>query len=60
MNNLSTLHARLDTLPMSAAERDLAKARLAQADALGALLVAATALVQRLGSPQPGPAHSRA
>lgn len=60
MKSLTTFYARLDALPMSRAERDLAKARLAQGDALGEFLVAAIALIQRLGSPQPRPAHSRA
>lgn len=60
MNNLSTLYARLDEIPMATAERQLAKARLAQADALGAFLVGVAGLVQRLGSPHPDPAHWRA
>lgn len=60
MNNLSTLYARLDEIPMAAAERQLAKARLAQADALGAFLVGLAGLVRRLGSPHPDPAHWRA
>jgi hypothetical protein len=42
---------------MAAAERQLAKARLAQADALGAFLVGLVGVLQRLGSPQPDPAH---
>lgn len=60
MKNLNTLYARLDSLPMATAERQLAKARLAQADALGAFLVSLVGVIQRLGSPQPGPAHWRA
>ncbi len=60
MKHLGTIYARIDSLPMPAAERQLAKDRLAQADALGAFLERLTALLQRLGTPQPDPAHWRA
>lgn len=60
MNNLNTVYARLETVPMAPADRQLAKARLAQADALGAFLVGVAAVIQRLlDSPQPNPAHWR-
>lgn len=60
MKHLNTLFARLDSIPMATAERQLAKARLAQADAVGAFLVGIVGVIQRLlDSPQPNPAHWR-
>lgn len=57
MNDLNTLYSRLDEIRMTSAERQLAKASLAQGDALAALLLAAAALVVRLVTPRPDPAH---
>lgn len=60
MNDLNNVYARLETVPMAPAERQLAKDRLAQADALGEFLVGVVGVIQRLlDSPQPNPAHWR-
>jgi hypothetical protein len=45
---IEALFAHLDKMRMTPAERDLAKARLAQADALAAALLAAVAAVKKL------------
>jgi hypothetical protein len=48
ITELETLYRRLDETRMSAADRELAKARLAQADALAGFFLALGAGVTRL------------
>jgi len=48
ITELETLYRRLDEMRMSAADRELAKARLAQADALAQFVLAAVAALRRL------------
>lgn len=57
MNDLNMLYSRLDEIRMTPADRQLAKASLAQADALASLVLAAGAFIARLVTPRPGPAH---
>jgi hypothetical protein len=59
-NHIDTIKTRLETLPLTSADRRLATARIAQGEALADFLIAAMALVARPASPQPDPAHWRA
>ena len=60
MNDLNMLYSRLDEVRMTSADRQLAKASLAQADALATVILAALAFVARLATPRADPAHGRA
>lgn len=48
ITELETLYRRLDDMRMSAAERELAKARLAQGDAIARFFLAGASAVSRL------------
>lgn len=56
LTELETLYTRLDKLRMTPAERELAKARLAQAEAFAAALAGAVSALGRLASHR---GHSR-
>jgi hypothetical protein len=60
MHNINELYARLDEVRMTPADRQLAKASLAQADALATFILAAVAFLARLVTPRPNRAHWRA
>ena len=60
MNDLNMLYSRLDEVRMTSADRQLAKASLAQPDALATFILAALAFAARLATPRADPAHGRA
>jgi hypothetical protein len=57
---LEALYSRIDSMNMSETDRIIAKARLAQADAIAGLMHDAVGLLKRLAASRPGHAHTSA
>jgi hypothetical protein len=59
-SGLEALYARVEAVRMSSADRESARASLAQADAVAQTILAAIGLARRLLAPRPGHAHTSA